>query len=105
MIKRITGLLLILVLLLSGCSKHKYDIDWIIGKNSDEIVEKYGDFDTVSMPKSHIDGLYHNSSCSYVIKEKKVGYLGTTPEQLFTISFDENSFAKRCFEETGGKGG
>lgn len=39
------------VLLTSCGKKYKYDSDWIIGKNSQEIIEQYGEFDVVTMPK------------------------------------------------------
>ena len=92
------------VLLTSCGKKYKYDSDWIIGKNSQEIIEQYGEFDVVTMPKND-QGLYSSAICSYIIVPKKVGYLGTTPERLFSIGFDENGIADEFFEETGGKGG
>ena len=45
------------------------------------------------------DGLYCNCACGYLIKPKKVGYLGTTPPEYFMIFFDETGVAKHCCYE------
>lgn len=79
-----------------GCSNNKYDSEWIVGKDSSEVRERYGEFDCTYMPISE-DGLYR-SRCGYTIKEPKVGFLGTSPEVLFFISFDENGIAVECEE-------
>lgn len=92
------------VLLTSCGKKYKYDSDRIIGKNSQEIIEQYGEFDVTASEQNSF-GLYCSGTCSYIIVPKKVGYLGTIPERLYSISFDESGIAYRCFEETGGKGG
>jgi hypothetical protein len=34
----------------------------------------------------------------YTVKEPKVGFLGTSDEILFFITFDENGVAKKCEE-------
>ena len=95
-------LLISIICVLSGCKP--YDPDSIIGLNSIQIIEKYGEFDNVSMPKSS-DGLYRNCSCGYIVSQANKGFLGTTPAQVFMIYFDDDGLAYKCAYETGGKGG
>lgn len=97
-------LLLSLLLLLCSCNKNPYDTEWIIGKTSAEIEERYGAFYQCSMPVSE-DGLYRNCRCSLVIKERRVEFLGTDPAEVLAISFDENGIAYKTFEELGDWGG
>lgn len=85
-----------LILLLVGCSP-KYCEDAFIGKTSAEIISQYGPFDCISMDASE-DGLYRNCMCGYTINEPQAGFLGTSPEILFFITFDENGIAVECSE-------
>ena len=96
--KQMTILLFFAVLLLSfaGCSS-KYSADDYIGKTSAQIEAEYGTFDCCGKPVSE-DGLYRNTACGYTIKESRVGFLGTDPEVLIFISFDENGIAVACEE-------
>ena len=97
--KRIVGVLLSITLCiaaLAGCSDSRYDIDWIIGKTSAEVIDKYGEFDCTYMPVGE-DGLYR-SKCGYTVKKPRRGFLGTSPEVLLFISFDENGIAIDCEE-------
>ena len=96
--KRFIALILSLtfVLALVGCSS-TYNAEDFIGKTSTEIINRYGPFDCTGMPVSE-DGLYRNCKCGYTIKEPQTGFLGTTPEVLFFISFDENGIATKCSE-------
>jgi hypothetical protein len=80
---------------LTGCQKYR-DTD-MIGKTSAQILEQYGAFDCVGMP-ADADGLYRNTCCGYTIKESRAGLLGTDPEVLFFIHFDENGIAVECEE-------
>ncbi len=89
-------LTLTLIFALCSCSQ-KFDKNEFIGKSSKEIVEQYGEFDCVTMPISS-DGLYRNCRCGYTIKDATAGFLGTTPEILFFISFDKNGIATQCEE-------
>lgn len=73
----------------------KYDEDWIIGKTSIEIVNKYGEFNCEEMPVCE-DGLFRQCRCGYTIEEPRVGYLGTSPEVLYFITFDKNGVAIEC---------
>lgn len=79
-----------------GCTA-KYRAENFIGKTSAEIISQYGSFDCIGMP-SNEDGLYRNCQCGYTIKEPQVGFLGTSPERLFFITFDENGIAIKCEE-------
>lgn len=88
--------LLLLVPLLVGCTE-KYTPEQFIGKTSAEIIAEYGAFDCTMMPPD-ADGLYRSSSCGYTVKEPRVGFLGTSPEELFFIRFDENGVAVECSE-------
>ena len=96
--KRIATLLFCAMFLLAlvGCSS-KYSADDFIGKTSAQIEAEFGIFDCCGMPASE-DGLYRNTSCGYTIKAPRVGFLGTDPEVLFFISFDENGIAVACEE-------
>lgn len=86
----LTTLFCLLVVTLFGCSE--YDERDFIGKTSAEIVSEYGEFDCITMPISE-DGLYRNCQCGYTVKEPKVGFFGTSPEELFFISFDSDGIA------------
>ena len=81
--------------ILAGCTS-KYDEADFIGKTSAEIVEEYGDFDCVTMPRRN--GLYRNCLCGYTIEEAKPGFFGMSEEVLFFIIFDENGIAISCEE-------
>ncbi|MBR2894461.1 MAG: hypothetical protein IKC03_02240 [Oscillospiraceae bacterium] len=94
--RRIAVLFLVLVLFLMGCST-KYYADDFVGKTSKEIEQEFGSFDCIGMPVGK-NGLYRNCQCGYTIKEARKGFLGTTPEVLFFISFDENGIAIACEE-------
>ena len=97
---------LIFMLLFSflGCTKSQYSESDFIGLTSKEIVEKYGDFDHRRSNPSD-DGLYRNCGCGYMVKEAKVGFLGTTPPEYFMVYFDGEGIAYRCAYEEGGIGG
>lgn len=89
-------LLCILSLLcLTSCSR--YDEDWIIGKTSSEIEEKYGTFDVRigGDQMKNKEGNYVSTCCGYLTREKQVGYLGTSPEEYFMIYFDKEGKAYR----------
>ncbi|MBR4054518.1 MAG: hypothetical protein IKK06_06915 [Clostridia bacterium] len=98
----------LLPLCLSGCG---YDEEWIIGKTSAEIQERYGTFyQVIVLPygdpiEVNEDTICKNAKGYYLIEEERVGWLGTYPEEYFVIRFDENGIAIDCYEELGGKGG
>lgn len=86
----------VFLLCLTGCST-KYHRDDFIGKTSAQIEAEFGAFDCCGVPAS-ADGLYRNTSCGYTIKEPQVGFLGTDPEWLFFIGFNENGIADDTYE-------
>ena len=88
--------ILLFCLLLVGCSEKKYDASDFVGKTSAQIIAEFGEFDCGGHPGE--DGMYRNTSCGYTIKEPRVGFLGTDPEVLFFIVFDNNGIAVRCYE-------
>lgn len=84
-------------LLLVGCSEDKYRAADFIGKTAAQIEAEFGEFDCV-LNHAAADGIYRNTSCGYTIREPRVGFLGTDPEILFFITFDENGIAYQCYE-------
>lgn len=97
--KRITAILVILCVLLplSGCVEDKYSESDFLGKTSAQIEAEFGEFDCGGN-HADADGLYRNTSCGYTIREPRVGFLGTEPEILFFITFDEDGIAYKCYE-------
>jgi hypothetical protein len=87
---------LLCCLLLGGCVKETYRESDFLGKSGPQIVSEFGEFDCGGHPDE--DGLYRNTSCGYTIKEPRVSFLGTDPEVLFFIVFDNNGIAVRCYE-------
>ena len=96
--KQITVFLVcaVFLLFLSGCGSEYKESDFI-GKTSTQIEAEFGAFDCCGMP-ADADGSYRNTSCGYTLREPKVGFLGTSDEILFFISFDENGVAYDCYE-------
>ena len=78
---------------LAGCGR--YHKDDFIGKTSAQIETEFGAFDCCGMSADD-DGLYRSTACGYTIKKPRKGFLGTDPEVLFFIHFDENGFAVSC---------
>ena len=96
--KQIVTLFICVMLLCSvvGCTS-KYGADDFIGKTSAQIEAEFGKFDCCGMPIGE-DGLYRNTSCGYTIKEAEKQFLGTEPEVLFFIKFNEIGIAVSCEE-------
>ena len=89
-----------LVFGLKHVAKHDYSQKWIIGKTSAEIVEKYGEFDSIfSSDKEKTEGLYRNVTCAYQLTKAVTGYWGTGWDSYYLISFDENGVAVSVDEE------
>lgn len=105
--KRFIAFTLVMVLIISfvSCTKLKYAEEDIIGLNSQEVIDKYGEFDYVEGPRPGEDGIYRNACGGYIVKEEHVGYLGTTPPDFFMIYFDSEGIAYKCNVERGGWGG
>ena len=76
----------------------KYDERWIIGKTHDQIIERYGEFDsylTITSP----NGKFLYDQGNYILKPQKVGFLGTEPPTYFEIKFNQEGIAYECSEE------
>ena len=95
--KKWIACILLCGLLLAGCGKTKYRQADLLGKTSGQIVAQFGEFDCCGN-QADADGLYRSTSCGYTVKEPRVGFLGTDPEVLLFIVFDENGIAVRCYE-------
>ena len=95
--KKWIALIALLCLFLTGCSAQKYSEADFLGKTSAQIIAQFGEFDCIgNNPDS--DGMYRSTSCGYTILESKAGFLGTDPEVIFFISFNENGLAIDCYE-------
>lgn len=90
----ISVIVLVFVLCFAGCGKRYTESD-VIGLNSSEIVEKYGNFDR-KQGTPDADGLYRDCACGYLTTEKKTGFLGTTPPEYFMIYFNSEGIAHWC---------
>jgi hypothetical protein len=78
--------------------------DSVLGKTSAEVEELYGEFDNSGMRRGE-DGLFRSTRCSYIVIPERVGFLGTTPPWVISVSFDADGIAQSvCFEQ-GGFGG
>ena len=84
-------LVLILVFCCSGCGK--YDKSDFIGKTSAQIETQYGAFDVDNTAFVSTDSSYCGMGCGYLVKESRVGFLGTTPAEYFFVVFDKNGVA------------
>lgn len=100
----LTIIIVLIALILASVINYYYHVNWIIGKTSDQIEAQYGAFDWRENSPDE-NGIYKRTICSYEVIPKRVGFLGTYPPYLFSISFDSNGVAYKCFFETGGKGG
>ena len=101
--RKILSAVLVLSMTLSGMfllSCAKYNADWIIGKTSSEIEDRYGTFDYImSKSEKNSEGNYCTTTCAYLVKEERVGFLGTDPAEYYAIYFDEEGKAKRIYEK------
>lgn len=87
--------LIFLFLAVSGCSQYrKADI---LGKNAAQIQETYGTFDLVDASFVTTDSAYHGLGSGYLVKESRVGFLGTKPAEYFFIVFDKDGIAIDCY--------
>ena len=89
---------------LSSCAQHSYDEEWIIGKTSSEIEERYGRFDRFEWGYRD-DGLLYSTDAGYIIKASTVSWHGKTTEELFVVHFNEVGLADSCCVAPGNWGG
>ena len=95
--------------LFAGCNHinptSDYDDNWIIGKTSKEIEERYGVFDTNENDISE-DGLYRNTRCGYITAENIKDFWGSShPDEFYMIHFDKNGIAYKITKEYPRAGG
>ena len=99
------SLIIIIVLSVVFIVKHeKYNEKWILGKTTEQVVERYGDFIRY-VPTRSTDGQIQYYIASYTLKPRKVGFLGTYNGVLFSIKFDKDGIAFECYKELDGEGG
>lgn len=98
-------LLISLLLTLCACKEDTgiYDPDWIIGKTSLEVEERYGEFYQKGATRSP-DGLFRNTHCHYFLRERPM-FFDDVEITLFSIGFDENGVADECLTQLGPIGG
>ena len=105
--KKIIGFSLLITLLFTLCACREdtgmYEPDWIIGKTSLEVEERYGEFYQPSILRSS-DGLFRNTACHYLLREKPT-FFGDVEITLFSITFDENGIAYEWCTQLGPMGG
>ena len=82
-----------------------FDKEWIIGKTSAEIEQKYGAFDISMMPLGEGDILYRNCGCGYMTKRGVQGLSGTPTDEFFMIYFDSDGIACEIKENVARPGG
>ena len=80
---------------------NRYNPDNYIGLTAEQITNRYGEFDRCSF--WNLNGGYRTGV--YIVKPKRVGFLGTYDEEYFVIRFDEKGFAYECEYVLGGAGG
>ncbi len=97
-------LVLCVAVLLSACTQHPYDEEWVIGKTSAEIEEKYGKFDRREWDYRE-DGLLYGTDAGYILKESRVFWFGKTMEELFVVRFNQEGIAISCGFAPGNWGG
>jgi len=100
----ISLILCAVLVLFSACTHQSFDAEWIIGKTSAEIEERYGPFDRLGMEYQK-DGLLYNTDAGYVISESRTTWHGRTTETLFVVHFNEDGIADRCETAPGNWGG
>jgi len=88
-------ILILLISMISGCSQYR-EAD-ILGKNAAQIQETYGTFDLVDASFVTTDSAYHGLGSGYLVKESRVGFLGTKPAEYFFIVFDKDGIAIDCY--------
>ena len=120
---KICAMLLVMVVLLcvlNSCDLHNklyefwdkthlYEDEFIIGRNSKEIQEKYGAFDRAEITINE-DGLYCDGWCWYLTAEgyDEIGifmFIAPVYNEYYAIHFDENGIADITEQRAHHKGG
>ena len=91
-----------LLIVCSSCTP-SYDEQWIVGKTDEEIISRYGKFDTrYNLYDS--EGTYEGWIGTFTLKEERVGFLQTYPEECLKVTFDTNNVAVNCKVDVGRPG-
>lgn len=80
---------------------NRYDHDNFVGLTAEQIIRCYGEFDR----SSFWDSTGNCRAGVYIVKPKRVGFLGTYDEEYFVIRFNENGVSYECAYVVGGLGG
>ena len=73
-----------------------YDVEWMIGKTSAEIAERYGQFHTTNAELGE-DGKYRDGGCTYTVREFYKSTDGTPwPAVYVGIHFDESGLCTKA---------
>ena len=96
--KWIGGIVLIMLIVLGlnvviGCNEYKEE--WILGKNSNEVISRYGQFHSVSTTVDQA-GLYRNCFCEYIIRNNFEAIFGFRSKKVCKIYFSEQGIATSC---------
>jgi hypothetical protein len=70
----------------------KYNDIWIIGKTSDEITDRYGEFDRQWLDNQAYYEIGESLS-DYIWRK----YMGGPPSKYYCILFDENGYAQKVY--------
>lgn len=97
----VSFIILLIVFCLTSCG---YNESWIVGKTSEQVIERYGDFESYTATIGE-DGLYRSGACFYKLKPARKGYFGTDYGTHLCIWFDENGIATKCYDELSDIGG
>lgn len=87
----------------SGAGK-LYDKDWIIGKTSSEVEERYGKSD-ICLDKTKTGDNYVETGCGYLTGQKLKGLFGTSTDEFLMIFFDADGVAYGIEEDYPRPGG
>ena len=116
---KLTSLFLVIFIISSmciSCSIKKYidttfiyDKSWIIGKNSNEIQERYGIFD-IKGEHQNENGLFYSTSCGYYTQHGDTvitiqRFFDSPKDEKLIIVFDANGIAIRILTRVLPKGG
>lgn len=105
---RISVLIILLVILsisFTSClslrlnKKYAYDADWMIGKTSFQIQEKFGQFNYTSADRNE-DGLYYNCECGYyTFRGEGIFYNGVIWQKYLILHFNEDGIVYKISEK------
>lgn len=102
--KKILPVILVAVIVCIVIVRSVYDTQWMIGKNSDEIQARYGQFDYHSEEAAE-DGLYKDCVCFYLVQTNETDLFGDPlPDERLYIYFDADGIAYEAYKHVDGGG-